>query len=85
MDVPLFSGTEEALAYGGTIALEQFPTLVRTYFATQHAMSEIENHGLQAKADLAYRLQTLREAIEGALDSSFILHPSSLEAEVGAS
>ncbi len=74
MDIPLFENTQAALAYGRSLSLSDFPTLVRTYFATQHAMAEVENHGLQAKADLAYRSQTLREAIEAFLIISAASH-----------
>lgn len=74
MDVPLFASTEAAEAYGRALPLGEFPTLVRTYFVTQKAMAALENNGLQAKADLANRSQTLRQAIEIFLEISAAGH-----------
>jgi len=67
MDVPLFANTEEALAYGRVIGDGQFRVLVRTYFATNKALATVVSlnlSDLQMRANLACRLQLLRESIE---------------------
>jgi hypothetical protein len=93
MDVPLFANTGEALAYGSAISLGNFPMLVRTYFATGRAMAEVQCAAASSPTDentnrwsrLSYRLQTLREAIEAALeDSSVISRHASIFAGTGS-
>lgn len=37
-DVPMFISTEDAERYGRALALEQFPTLVRTWFVLREAI-----------------------------------------------
>ena len=64
-DVPLFSSTEAAEIYGRATTVEQFPTLVRTWMVSELAAREAID--LQAKALLAYRCQTLREAVQAFL------------------
>jgi hypothetical protein len=68
-DVPLFSGTEDAMRYGRelrrVIAPDEFQTLVRTWIVSQRAYGDAGN--LQAAAALAFRVQTLREAIQAFL------------------
>lgn len=66
-EVPLFANTGEALAYGLECSLTDFPGLVRTYLATQKALEKVislDLADLQIRANLAVRLQLLREAIE---------------------
>lgn len=77
------------MAYGAALSRDEFPTLVRTYFVTQRAIAAIPDGNLQAQLHLAYRSQTLREAIEEFLktDSTPVFHCSSVSAtaEVGGS
>src|SRR4051794_30909984 len=69
-DVPIFSGTEDALNYGRhlrRVILERddFQTLVRTWLVSQRAVANAVND--QAKVILATRCQLLREAVEAFL------------------
>jgi hypothetical protein len=50
------------------------PARVRTYFATTHAIAAMPENNLPAKLHLAFRLQTLREAIEEFLKVSAAGH-----------
>ena len=65
-DIPLFRSTEEAEAFGRALRLrigpDDFQTLVRTWLVSELAAREAVS--LQAKANLAVRSQTLREAVQ---------------------
>jgi hypothetical protein len=65
-DIPLFRNTEEAEKFGRelrrVIAPDEFQTLVRTWMVSELAAREAINP--QAKANLAFRSQTLREAVQ---------------------
>lgn len=63
-DVPHFPNTQAALAYGRSLSLVDFPTLMRTYFVTQRAIAAVPDDALERKLMLALRSQLLREAAE---------------------